>query len=331
MKVEAIDPKINQLSNFIESQKHSTYLQSWQWGEFHKIQGRKVKRRAWLADNEIVAVASAITRPLPAAMGYWYLPKGPVVADDYLNNKELWQDITDWVKENVKENNLLFAQIEPATDNKELANLLKDSKWRSAPSIEPPDTQLLDLSLTDDALLKALHHKTRYNIRLAQRKGVIVEHHGPEKLNEFFRLVEITNKREQITSFPKSYYELMIKALGEKAKIVIGNYQKQAIVANLLITYGDTATYAHGASANEHRNVMAPHLVQWESIIWAKKNGYRYYDFRGIAPTDEANHKWAGITRFKKSFGGRSVHHLGAYDLVNKRFWYRLYRFYRRG
>jgi len=98
------------------------------------------------------------------------------------------------------------------------------------------------------------------------------------------------------------------------------------IAANMVVFFGDTVTYVHGASSNQYRNIMAPHVLQWRQIQAAKKEGYKYYDFWGVAPEGQEKHHWAGITRFKKSFGGKGVSYLGAYDLILDKFWYTLYK-----
>ena len=117
----------------------------------------------------------------------------------------------------------------------------------------------------------------------------------------------------------------MFDVFGPKFKIIKAEFEGKILVINLNIDFGDMETYNHGASSGEYRNVMAPHLVQWEAIKQAKKEGYKYYDFRGIAPTDDPDHKWAGITRFKKSFSSHTTHYLGAYDFVFKSWFYQLY------
>ena len=100
----------------------------------------------------------------------------------------------------------------------------------------------------------------------------------------------------------------------------MAEYERQIIAANLVNFYGDTATYLHGSSSSKNRQVMAPHLLQWEQIKEAKNRGMKYYDFWGF---DED--KWPGVSRFKKGFGGEIVEYAGAYDLIWNKLWYQLY------
>lgn len=329
--VDSREPGEAELNQFITAQPYSVYLQSWQWGEFQRGLGRSVQRRIWQRDNAIVAAATLIHQPLPITRGYGYVPKGPVVAGGLWHDQELWQSLTQWLREQNAENGFIFTQIEPPREDAAMSTQLSAFGWIKAPATQPVATQVIDLSLSEADLLAAMHSKTRYNIRLAERKGVTISWHGSEQLPAFWRLATETNRRESIRGFPLAYYEKMMAAFGQAAQLVVATYSGKPVAINLIITIGDTVTYAHGASADADRNVMAPHLLQGETIRWAKAHRYRYYDFRGIAPHDDPQHRWAGITRFKKGFGGLSVLHIGAFDLVNRSLWYRLYRLYRHG
>ncbi|NIP32988.1 peptidoglycan bridge formation glycyltransferase FemA/FemB family protein, partial [Candidatus Saccharibacteria bacterium] len=120
---------------------------------------------------------------------------------------------------------------------------------------------------------------------------------------------------------PKSYYKKILESLGSMAEVWFAEYKGKVIAANLMIFWGNTVLYLHGASSRDHKNVMAPYLLHWELIKRAKADGYKYYDFWGIAPPDSPNHPWAGITRFKKGFGGTEVKYPGTFDLAINKFW----------
>jgi lipid II:glycine glycyltransferase (peptidoglycan interpeptide bridge formation enzyme) len=102
------------------------------------------------------------------------------------------------------------------------------------------------------------------------------------------------------------------------------------IAANLMVFYGDTATYLHGASNYAFRALMAPNLLQWNLIQEAKKRGFKYYDFHGIAPNENPKHPWAGVTRFKKGFGGEIANYPGTYDFIYETGWYKIYKLFRK-
>lgn len=314
---------------FLTKQTKSQFLQSWHWGEFKRGLGAKIWRLGILKNEELVGACLLIRTPLPFYNNYLYVPRGPIFTFS-LNSEELstgYQLITDKIKEIAKQESSIFLKIEPAIEKPCSLNLEKIG-YHLAKMIQPPDTLILDLSKTEERLLSEMHPKTRYNIHLAERKGVkFIFSEDDKDLDVFYELTCAVNKREGINCFPKNYYQKMFEVFAQDkaVKLVKAEYQGKIIAVNLMIYFGDLATYNHGASSGEYRNVMAPHLVQWEGIKQAKKEGYKYYDFRGIAPTDDPEHKWAGITRFKKSFGGQVIHYLGAYDLIFKSFLYQLY------
>jgi lipid II:glycine glycyltransferase (peptidoglycan interpeptide bridge formation enzyme) len=207
---------------------------------------------------------------------------------------------------------------------------LKNADLRATRFIQPQDTLYLDLSLPEDKLAEALHPKTRYNIRLAERKGVGVRQDGAvNDFDDFWKLMEMTAKRDTFQHHRRAYYREMYRILGQTGflKMFLAEYQGKVIAANLVVLFGDCATYVHGASGDDNREVMAPHLLQWRQIIEAKKSGFKYYDFWGIAPTGaDEKHPWQGLTRFKSGFSGRQFNYLGAYDLILDTFWYRIYK-----
>ena len=200
------------------------------------------------------------------------------------------------------------------------------------------------MSAEDDARLAAMHEKTRYNIRLALRRGVEIRPlpsilsptgrgKGEGGLDEFLKLLEETAKRDKFRAHPRAYYEKMTETL-ETAQQLNGStterlfiqlwlarFEGKAIAGALVGYFGDTATYLHGASSHEYRHLMAPYALHWEIMRDARAIGFEKYDFWGI---DEK--KWPGVTRFKKGFGGEVVRYPGAFDLPISRFWYTLYR-----
>jgi peptidoglycan pentaglycine glycine transferase (the first glycine) len=328
MEVKEIDDR-EKWDSFLAGQSKSQFLQSWYWGEFKKVLGARIWHLGILKNEELVGVCLLLKTPLVFHNKYVYAPRGPVFSFN-LNSEELsagYQLLTEKIKEIARQEDFIFLKIEPPIEKPFSLNLEKID-FHSAKSIHPPDTVILDLTKSEERLLSEMHPKTRYNIHLAERKGVKIEFSEEAKdLEVFYELTCAVNKREGITCFPKNYYQKMLEVFSatKAAKLVKAEYQGKIIAINLTIYFGDMATYNHGASSGEFRNVMAPHLLQWETIKQAKKEGYKYYDFRGIAPTDDPEHKWAGITRFKKSFGGKSIHYLGTYDLVFKPLHYQLY------
>lgn len=279
-------------------------------------------------NNGVTGAALVVKRQLPWGKSWLYVPRGPVVAAGL--HSFLWQQIIELAKKE----NTVFIRVEPA--------LPPGSDWRKAVNdVQPRHTSILGLTKTEDESLAAMHQKTRYNIRLAQKRGVTIRFSTNEAdIEHFLRLSSDVHERSAFHYHPDSYYRAMRDVLSPAGnfKVAVAEHEGDVLAVHLLIAFGDTVTYTHGASSSAKRDLMAPHLLQWESIKWAKAAGYTNYDFFGIAPAfAEATagkagspHPWAGITRFKEGFGGERVSYVGAYDYILDPIWYWTYSTSRR-
>ncbi len=220
---------------------------------------------------------------------------------------------------------------------------------KSSNEIQPKNTLILDITKSKEELLKEMKQKTRYNIRLAKRKELKIMNYElrmdnkkifKEKFEEFWDLIEETSRRDKFASHSKDYYWKMLDSLGDgdikegnnpcrlQVRLYLAEYKNKIIAANIVLYFGDMAVYLHGASSNEHRNLMAPYLLQWQQITDAKKSGCKKYDFWGITINGKKKN-WQGITKFKKGFGGYEKNYIGAYDLIFSNIGYRIYWFMR--
>jgi lipid II:glycine glycyltransferase (peptidoglycan interpeptide bridge formation enzyme) len=293
------------------------FLQSKEWGEFQKSVGRDVVR--------VNNVGQFIVHRLPFGMKYAFYPRGPIT------------DVTvETLKSAADRLGVIFLRLEPT-------QRLNDSATQrliKTIDISPPNTLITDLTQTDDALLAAMHEKTRYNVGLATRKGVTVTI-GADNLDAVWPLFEQTASRGQFHLHPKSYYEKMLAS--QVAFLAVAKFEGEIVAANIMIDYAGMRTYLHGASSDKHRNVMGPYLLHWELMRDAKATGLTAYDWWGVAPADSlppltppraggepAGHPWSGITRFKLGFGGQRVDYPGTFDFVVKPSFYRLYQILRR-
>jgi len=297
---------------------NGSFLQSWLWGEFQESLGRQV----WRIEKDNLK-ALVIRYNLPLGKNYLYCPRGPIGPIETFLEK---------VKEIGQKEKSIFFKIEPDRDCPldtvlEATTVPKGlSLFRSSKQIQPQKTLVLDISKPEEELLSQIHSKTRYNIRLAQKKGVTIEE-SSEKIDDFLRLSKETAKRDRFHLHPQGYYQKMLEVLGQEGmiKLFLAKCKNQIVAANLVCFFGQTATYLHGASDYNSRQLMAPHLLQWHAICQAKQLGLKYYDFRGI---DEK--KWPGVTRFKKGFAGQEITFPGAFDLVFDKLWYFMYKIARK-
>ena len=243
--------------------------------------------------------------------------------------------ISDQLSVFLKNNNFAFIRIESVEKWSLITGHRSLVKNR-----QPRATLILDLTQTEDALLQSMHSKTRYNISLAERKGVVARE--KKNINVFWKLNEATIARDKFKSHNKNYYAKMLET--EMCRQLTAYFNGQPIAAILLIIFGDACVYLHGASSNEERNLMAPYLLQWRGIQLAKQLGCKYYDFWGIAPASkvgepstcfhnlcwEVGHRWTGVTRFKAGFGGKTREYPQAVDVVLNKSKYYVYLALRR-
>lgn len=294
------------------------FLQSWEWGTFQEKAGAEIAR--WRGEH---ALTLLVKRSLPFGRSYWYSPRGPLGAQAV--EKLVAAGATAGAD---------FLRLEPAE---------VPAGAKKTNDVQPGQTLIVDLRQETESILAAMHEKWRYNIRLAERKGVKVfmaGSHDPIALEIFWQLMSETTERDGFRAHDKEYYRLMLETLsgdpatdGKKrpvARLLFAEHDGKVLAANLMLYFGTTAIYLHGASSRSRREVMAPQALHWQAIQDAKFWGYTDYDFWGVAPEGAEDHAWAGITRFKRGFGGRYVSYPGTYDLPLDRFWYTVYAFARR-
>lgn len=175
--------------------------------------------------------------------------------------------------------------------------------------------------LSQDELMAQFHSKWRYNIRLAQRKGVEVRIEGKEAVPVFSQLMLETGVRDGFVVRGADYFSAMLDNLGDHARLYMAYYEGTPIAGTLAIAYGDKVWYLYGASSNEYRNLMPNYLLQWNMMCWALELGCRIYDFRGVSGDLSEDNPLYGLYRFKKGFGGDFTEFVGELDLVLRPFW----------
>ena len=212
---------------------------------------------------------------------------------------------------------------------------------KNSVDIQPPDSTQIDLTKSEDEILASMKSKWRYNIRLAEKKGVSVKKiSGNDSdlstfLDIFYELYATTAERDGIAIHSKSYYEDLIKkssdeiALGKdvpEISLYIASHEEDNLAAIITLFSKTESIYLYGCSSNVKRNLMPAYLLQWTAIKDAKTYGSQYYDMYGMPPTDDENHPMHGLYLFKTGFGGKNIHRPGSYDVPTSNF-YAFYNF----
>ena len=306
-------------------------LQSWAWGELKTRFGWRARRLALGP-----ACAQVLFRPLPAGLGtIAYVPMGPAV--DYTDVPAL-DALLQAVEPLARQKRAICLKIEPnLEDDPAAARQLRELGLHLSPQpIQPRRTLLVDLEAEPDEVLARMKQKTRYNVRLAERKGVSVRAGDENDLDTFYQLMETTGQRDGFGVHNQAYYQAaqQLFAPAGRSRLLLAEFEGQLLAGLVVFAFGDTAIYMYGASSDAHRNRMPTYLLQWEAMLWAKEQGCRVYDLWGVPDEDEAiledeftqrsDGLW-GVYRFKRGFGGRLARRIGAWDLVYAPMRYRLY------
>jgi len=287
-------------------------LQSWEWGEFRKATGLKVVREGGM---------QVTIHPIPHTP--WNIGYAPKIA-------KLGKDTGETIKKIANQNNCIFVKVEPKIEiSTQYIVHSTELKQRGFVPGRPLFTKynfVLDVTPSEEELLASFKQKTRYNIRLAEKRGVTVElDDSPAAFKRFLELTEETTKRQGFYAHGSEYFEKMWKLMG--AHILVAKYQGEIITTWMLFRFKDTLYYPYGASTREHREVMANNLVMWEAIKLAKRWGCKYLDMWGaLGPNPDPKDPWIGFHNFKAGYSPRHVEYVGTWDYVARPLLYRLYR-----
>jgi len=284
-------------------------LQSPAWGDFRKAMGIDVVRlNNWLITfHKIPLIPWTIC----------YFSKGPKPSQKMI---ELLLDLG-------RKKRAIFIQLEP---NAVVHFKFQISNFKLKPSHHPLFTKytfVLDLTKSEEELLKTMHPKTRYNIKVAQKHGVIVKEDNTA-FEAYLTLTQETTARQGFYAHNETYHRTMWKIMHEAgiAHLFTASYQETILSAWIVFVYNDTVYYPYGSSSRQHREVMAPTLLLWEIVRWAKKKGLKVFDLWGaLGPNPDPRDPWFGFHRFKQGFNPKLIEFVGSYDLVIHPWLYRLY------
>ncbi|HEX2911982.1 MAG TPA: peptidoglycan bridge formation glycyltransferase FemA/FemB family protein [Chloroflexia bacterium] len=337
--------------SFVASHPNGHLLQSFAWGDFKR-------RHQWPAmrvviteqgNDRILAGAQVLFREM-AGLSVAYIPKGPVV--DW-SDRPLVEALFRTLRQVTKRRRAIYLKIEPEhLEDPQFASFLQNElDFRvSDESVQPRSTIRVNLQGKPEEWLERMKPKTRYNIRLAERRGVTcrqADPANPADFEAFYKLMETTGQRDSFGIHSAAYYKdawltfYNSPAGSGSGALWLAEYNGKVIAGVMVFAFGQESAYLYGASSDENRREMPTYLLQWKAMLWAKEQGAAWYDFWGIPeeignleeePENEKLEQknvrdglW-GVYRFKQGFGGEVVRYAGAYDLVYNRAMYLLWQ-----
>ncbi|MBQ7625111.1 MAG: peptidoglycan bridge formation glycyltransferase FemA/FemB family protein [Clostridia bacterium] len=313
---------LDEYERFVESSPKGHFLQSHKWASVKnswKWEAVAVRDE----NSQICGALSVLIRKMPGLpYTLMYSARGPVCD---VHDKETLAELTRGAAFLAKKHKAYAFKLDPdvLSSDTEFIENMKALSYKHVPGskdfdgIQPNYVFRLNVKdKTEDDLLQAFHQKTRYNLRLSVRKGVIVKLCGKEMLPDFTRIMLETGNRDGFVTRPQSYFETMMDALGEDCRLYMAFLDDKPIAGTLAVHYGDKVWYLYGASSNEHRNSMPNYQLQWEMIKWSLELKCNIYDFRGVSGDISPENPLYGLYNFKKGFSGDFCEFCGEFTMV---------------
>ena len=313
-------------NNFLQNHPHAHLLQTGEWGELKSGFGWEAVR---IINGDLGV--QVLFRKLPLGFTIGYIPKGPVTSgQSSVISQEFWGELDTLCRRK----RAVFLKIEPDSWNNispDTWNLTLDT---SIHNIQPPRTIIINIADTEEMILARMKQKSRYNIRLAEKKGVTVR--PWDNIPAFHKMMLATGGRDGFGVHSQEYYQRAYELLHPKGmcEILLAEYEDKQLASLMVARNGDRAYYLYGASTDEERNRMPTYLLQWEAMKWAKSLGCESYDLWGVPDEDEETLEenfekrqdglW-GVYRFKRGFGGELKRAAQALDRVYNPLLYKIY------
>ena len=323
---------------FVCAHPHGHLLQTWAWGELKARYGWTPVRVALADGAQLVAGAQILFRRLPLGVGAMgYVPKGPIIAPD----AEQWPDLLAAMRQAAHAQRASFLRLEPEWEMGHAPSLPMLRHQPDSAIVQAPATIMIDLRPPPNDILAQMRQKWRYNIRLAERKGIVVRVGYETDLATFHRLSQITSERDRFPIRTEEYYRIAYQLFKPTDSVALfaAEFDGKPLASLMVFVCGRMAIYLYGASSDEERNRMPNHLLQWRAMLWAKERGCEVYDLWGVPDLgergdegdegdkgdkgDRATKLPEGLLRFKEGFGGRLVRYAGAFDIVYQPMMYR--------
>lgn len=321
----------NQWEDFLNEARPHTFLQSWKWGEFNEQTGNKIWRLGIFENDAFLGVALIIKTEARRG-SFLFCPHGPITITNFsifnFQFSNILKNLTAYLKDLAIQEKVSFIRMSPLlAATPENISIFRDYGFRDAPvhMMHPERAWILDITPSEETLLKNMRKQTRHCIKNAREAGVkIAISRSSGDIAQFYRIYQTTVDRQGFVPFSPKYLEEEFKTFAAKdnALIFFGEYKNDIISTAMIVFANGSAFYHHSASSLKYPKIPASHFLQWEVIREAKRRGCLWYNFWGIAPEAKPNHPWAGLTLFKKGFGGLAEEYVHAQDLaLSPQYW----------
>ena len=302
--------------SFLAIHPEVNFLQSWQWGETHETLGDAVLRSCLRQNGQIVAVWTGIVKNARRGR-YLEVPGGPVM--DWSDDK-LAAEVIKHLKTEAKAQKCVFVRLRPQvidseTERQRFASL---GLRRASFHLHAEHTNILDVQTDEEALLANMRRQTRYEVRRVAKRGVEIHHQTPTKadIDEFYDLQQETAHRHNFVQSPREFFYALVEKFGEDVQLYRATKDGKTLNLALVIHAGEEADYYEAASSLDARKEPGAYGIVWQAIQVAKSRGQIRFNFWGIAYTNDPHHRYAGVTTFKRGFGGEDVAYIPAHDIV---------------
>lgn len=302
---------------FVKGSSPSIVLQSWNWGQFQKALHRKVWYLGIFEGEDQIGACLCYMIPTKLRT-HLYTSNGPIF--DIEKGQSTIKPLLDHLKTIARNEGALFVRLDPLiADSQSNRDMLENfGLVCSKTNTQAENRWILDIKPDEETLLANMRKNTRYAIRRSTKEGVTVQSSSdPKDFDKFWPLFLQTVETQKFVPHPKEYFVKQITAFkaDQDYHIYWAEHNGKILATALIASYGDTSYYLHAASSTEDKNIFPAHALIWKALLDSKNNGQKYFDFWGIAPTNNPNHQWAGFTFFKTGFGGFRQDVIRAHDI----------------
>jgi lipid II:glycine glycyltransferase (peptidoglycan interpeptide bridge formation enzyme) len=291
-------------------QPEGNLLQSWHWGELQRRFGWTVERLL-VADGRQGLCSLQRTATVFPGGAIYYVPRGPAVVE------AARMPLLDEIERRARAGGALVVRVEPNDRvGDEWPAFFEGRGFRAGTPIQPAATQLLAIGVEPEALKAGFKPKTRYNLNLAERKGVQVK--ASKDVQTFARLAADTARRQGIHLPGAAYYQAAIEIFGpqDAVRLYLAEHEGDVLGGIMVFRFGNTAYYLFGGSTEHKRELMPNYLLHWRAMLDFRALGCDSYDWWGVPEEPAPDHPWFGLYRFKTGFGGETVRYVGLYERV---------------